>query len=398
MGSSSEALIKKDVYSILFLPLFLKVDGVMKVCLVLGTRPEIIKMSPLIREFERHAIPYFIIHTGQHYSYEMDRLFYQQLGIGEPRYNLGIKSRSPFFQSEHTGRMLIDIEKILLQEKPDIVLVEGDTNTVLAGSICVNKLRTSPINMQIRLGHVEAGLRSYDRTMTEEINRVLADHMSDYLFTPTEIAKSYLLREAISEDKIYVTGNTIVDAVYYYLPKAKACNILTQLGLRVGDYFFVTAHRQENVDDPIRLRGILDGFSLLHREYQIPIVYPIHPRTRKMISKFNYQLPIGVIDIEPVGFFESLQLEMNARLIITDSGGIQEEASILHVPCITIRDNTERPETVTAGYNLIVGTIPERIVEGAKTMLSCSYEWKSLYGDGNAAEYITQIFITTISV
>ncbi len=363
----------------------------MKICFILGTRPEIIKLSPLMRECERLGIEYFMVHTGQHYSYEMDQLFYEQLGLIDPHHNLAIKSASPFLQSEHTGRMLIDIEKILLDKIPDIVMVEGDTNTVLAAAICVNKLRTKPINMAIRLAHVEAGLRSYDRTMTEEINRVLADHMSDFLFAPSAVAKEYMLKEAIDEHKIHITGNSIVDAVYHYRDRAEQSTILKDLGLEKQQYFFATAHRQENVDDPERLRGIIDGLELVSKTFGVPVIYPIHPRTQKMLHEFGISLPSGIRAIDPVGFFESLCLQMNARLILTDSGGVQEEASVLHVPCVTLRDNTERPETVAAGYNILVGTDPKKILAGVKEMLSRTYEWRDLYGDGTAAEKMVAI-------
>ncbi len=370
----------------------------MKICFVLGTRPEIIKLSPLLRACEWLNIEYFTIHTGQHYSYEMDRVFYEQLSLPDPHHNLAIKSASPFLQSEHTGRMLIDIEKILLEKAPDMVIVQGDTNTVLAAAICVNKLRTKPINFAIRLAHVEAGLRSYDRTMTEEINRVLADHMSDFLFAPSSVAKEYMLREAIEEDKIHVTGNSIVDAVHYYKNKAETSSILSELGLQKQQYFFATAHRQENVDDPERLRGIIKGLDLVATTFKLPVIYPIHPRTQKMLEEFDVVLPPNIRSIEPVGFFESLSLQMNARLILTDSGGVQEEASILHVPCVTLRDNTERPETVAAGHNMLVGTNPQQILQGVTEMLSRNYTWVDLYGDGTAAQKMIDILMKSATL
>lgn len=369
----------------------------MKMCFILGTRPEIIKLSPLIRECERRGIEYFMVHTGQHYSYEMDQLFYEQLGITNPDYNLAIKSASSFLQSEHIGRMLIDIEKILLDRAPDVVIVQGDTNTVLAAAICVNKLRTKPISMSIRLAHVEAGLRSYDRTMTEEINRVIADHMSDFLFAPSSTAKEYLLQEAIAEDRVHITGNSIVDAVYHYKDTAEKSLILEKLGLEKKQYFFATAHRQENVDDANRLRGIMEGLELVSKAFNIPVVCPVHPRTQKMLDKFNITLPVGIRQIAPVGFFESLCLQMNARLILTDSGGVQEEASVLHVPCVTLRDNTERPETIVAGYNILVGVDPQKILWGVKEMLNREYQWRDLYGDGTAGEKMIEILLKNTS-
>jgi len=224
----------------------------MKISIVLGTRPEIIKMSPIIRLCERLALDYFVLHTGQHYSYNMDRVFFEQLELPSAKYNLDVGSGS---HAEQTGRMLIAIEKVLQKEEPDVVLVEGDTNTVLAGALATVKLG-------IQVGHVEAGLRSYDREMPEEINRVLADHSSDYLFAPTEKSKQILLGEGINEEKIFVTGNTIVDAVFQNLGISKSKrNVLNDLGLTSGDYILATVHRQENVDIECRLRGIVGGLK-----------------------------------------------------------------------------------------------------------------------------------------
>jgi len=261
----------------------------MKITVIVGTRPEIIKMSPIIRECERCGVDFFILHTGQHYSYNMDQVFFEQLGLPESKYNLDIGSGT---HGEQTGKMLIRIEKVLTEERPDIVLVEGDTNTVVAGALAASKLH-------IKVGHVEAGLRSYDRSMPEEINRVVADHVSDFLFAPTEKSKQILLDEGVESEKIFVTGNTIVDSVYQNLDLAdKKMNLLDELGLQSKHYFLVTIHRQENVDDKERFQGILQGLSRLHEIYGLPIVYPIHPRARKMIEKFGLDTD-GVKLVEP---------------------------------------------------------------------------------------------------
>jgi UDP-N-acetylglucosamine 2-epimerase (non-hydrolysing) len=234
------------------------------------------------------------------------------------------------------------VEKVLMGECPDIVLVQGDTNTVLAGALAASKLH-------IKVGHVEAGLRSYDRTMPEEINRVVADHTSDYLFAPTENSRENLRREGISEEKIWLTGNTIVDAVYQNLEIARRkVNVLADLGLKPKEYFLVTAHRQENVDSRERLAEIIKGLQLVAREFGLPMVFPMHPRTRKMATEFGFEFD-GVKVIDPLGFLEFLQQEANARLALTDSGGVQEETCILGVPCVTLRENTEGPETVDVG-------------------------------------------------
>lgn len=365
----------------------------MRVAIIVGTRPEIIKMSSIVKACRERDIECIVVHTGQHYSYDMEGIFYEQLGLGLPRYNLGIKSTSPFLQSEHTGRMLIAIEKILLDEKPNVVLVQGDTNTVLAAAICVNKLKTNPINMPIKLGHVEAGLRSFDMQMTEEINRKLADHMSDYLFVPTELSKQHVVREAIDPKIVFVTGNTIVDAVKQNQAAAAATDILKKYELTPQKYCFVTAHRQENVDSYTRYAGILEGLRQVKEVTGLEVVYALHPRAKKMLVQLGLELPGNITVIEPVGFLEALELERRARLILTDSGGIQEEASIFNVPCVTLRDNTERQETVTAGYNMLAGTNPTSILDSAKIMLAKKFSWKPLYGNGTTGAEIVDFLI-----
>ena len=281
--------------------------------------------------------------------------------------------------------MLIGIEKILLKEKPDVALIEGDTNTVLAGALAASKLH-------IKIGHIEAGVRSYDRTMPEEINRIVTDHVSDYLFAPTEKARKILLNEGISEDKIFVTGNTIVDAIYQNLEIAqKKVNILNKLNLNSREYFLVTAHRQENVDVKERLKGILDGLELVYREFNFPIIYPIHPRTMKMIKEFGLKIPLGVKLVDPLGFLEFLQLEKHASLILTDSGGIQMEACILHTPCVTLRDNTEWLETIEVGSNMLAGCDPNNILKTITTMVNKDKNWKNPFGDGTAGRKIINV-------
>jgi UDP-N-acetylglucosamine 2-epimerase (non-hydrolysing) len=266
-------------------------------------------------------------------------------------------------------------------------LVEGDTNTVLAGSLAASKLDVS-------VGHVEAGLRSFDRSMPEEINRIVSDHVSDLLFAPTETARSNLMREGIPVEKIYVTGNTIVDAVYQNLELAvKNRNPLRDLGLKRGEYFLATAHRAENTDDPLRLQGILDGLNMVSEEYDLPVLYPIHPRTSKMIQQNNHRLG-NIRTIEPVGYTDFLLLEAGARLIVTDSGGVQEEACILRVPCVTLRYNTERPETIENGANMLVGADPEKIVKGVEKMLKVPKKWDNPYGDGVAGKKICEIIMS----
>ena len=256
-------------------------------------------MAPVIRECERRGQDYFVLHTGQHYSYDMDKVFFEELELPAPEYNLDAGSGS---HAEQTGKIMAGIEKVLMKEQPKVVLVQGDTNTVLAGALAASKLH-------IKVGHVEAGLRSYDRSMPEEINRVVADHISDYLFVPTEIARGNLQKEGISQDKILVTGNTIVDSVYQSREIAeRKVDVLKDLGLRPNEYILVTAHRAENVDSQERLGEILKGLELIGRGFSMPLVFPVHPRTRKMVQEFGFELD-GIRAIEPLGFLEFLQLE-----------------------------------------------------------------------------------------
>jgi len=354
-----------------------------KIAVVIGTRPEIIKMAPVVRELENNRANYFILHTGQHYSYNLDRVFFEQLRLPDAKYNLEVGSGS---HAEQTGKILIGVEKVFEIEKPDIVLVEGDTNSVLAGALAATKLH-------IKVGHVEAGLRSYDKQMPEEINRILTDHCSDYLFAPTPKAREILLGEDIPEEKIFVTGNTIVDAIYQNLEIARETgNFLNALHLTPREYFLVTLHRQENVDSPARFASILEGIDRLASDFHLPVIYSIHPRSRKMMTKFGIK-PRNLNLIEPVDFLVFLQLESNARLILTDSGGVQEEACILKVPCVTLRDNTERPESIEVGANILAGTSADKILECVKFMLSREGNWINPFGDGRAGERIVNIIV-----
>ncbi len=355
----------------------------MKIAVVLGTRPEIIKMAPVIRELERRKTNFFILHTGQHYSYNLDKVFFEQLELPQAKYNLEVGSGS---HAEQTAKILIGLEKVLQKENPDVVLVEGDTNSVLAGALAAVKLH-------IKVGHVEAGLRSYDRSMPEEINRILTDHCSHYLFAPTEKAKAILLGEGIPEEKIFVTGNTIVDAVYQNLEIARERgNTLNTLHLNPREYFLVTLHRQENVDNLARFLSILKGLDRVADEFHLPVIYPIHPRARKMMELSNLE-PRNLRLIEPVDFLSFLHLESNARLILTDSGAVQEEACILGVPCVTLRDNTERPETIEIGSNVLAGVSPDRILKCSEIMIRAQNNWLNPFGDGKAGERIVSIIM-----
>jgi UDP-N-acetylglucosamine 2-epimerase (non-hydrolysing) len=357
----------------------------MKVCIILGTRPEIIKMSPIVRVLEKRDLEFFILHTGQHYSFNMDRVFFEQLKIPQPKYNLKVGSGT---HAEETGKIMIGVERVLLKEKPDVVLVEGDTNTVLAGAL-------ASVKVGLPVGHVEAGLRSFDRGMPEEINRVVADHVSNLLFAPTERAKENLLREGVDEGKVFVTGNTIVDAVYQNLEFAESIlgkSVFEGLGVTDGDYFLATIHRQENVDNPKRFRDIVEGLKLVQEYFGLPIIYPIHPRSRRRMEEYGLD-PGRVIITEPLDYLSFLFLESRAKLILTDSGGVQEEACILKVPCVTLRDNTERPETLEVGANVLAGTNPMNILEKVCMMLERPRNWTNPFGDGRAGGKIVELIL-----
>lgn len=348
------------------------------IAIILGTRPEIIKMSPVIRNCIKKNLDFYILHTGQHYTFEMDRAFFNDLQLPSPKYNLDVGSGMHGVQ---TGKILMGIESVLMKEKPDIVLVQGDTNTVLAGALAATKLH-------LRIGHVEAGLRSFDRTMPEEINRTLTDHASDLLFAPTETAKQNLLREGIPKEQICVTGNTVADAIFQNRGLAKRYeNELMQYGFSKGNYFLATVHRAENVDSKVRLGNILSGLAAVQHEHDMPVLFPVHPRTKKMIELFAIKTD-RIIFTRPLGYFEFLALESNARLIFTDSGGVQEETCILGVPCITLRDNTERPETISIGANTLAGTDRDSILAASRMMMQNNRSWIQPYGDGTAGERI----------
>ncbi len=365
----------------------------MKIAIIVGTRPEIIKFSPIIRICERDGIDYFLVHTGQHYDFNMDMIFFDELDLRPAMINLDVGSGS---HAETTSKIIAGLEKIFLEQKPGIVLVQGDTNTVLAASLVSTKLH-------IQLGHVEAGLRSYDRRMPEEYNRIICDHISDCLFAPTKLAEKNLYEEGIQKNnilyyggiktpKIILTGNTIVDAIKQNLNKSSMSQVFSKIGIEKGKYFLVTAHREENVDDKKRLDDIINGLKNISDHYKMPIVYPVHPRTKKRLEEFGLFDKLKTIDnmhvTEPLGFFDLLALEANANLVLTDSGGIQEETCSLGVPCVVLRDRSDRPESLEVGASVLAGTDPDKILSCADTMLKKSRNWENPFGDGSAAEKI----------
>ncbi len=359
----------------------------MKTAIILGTRPEIIKCSPIIRELECRHLEYFVLHTGQHYSYNMDKVFFEQLNLPDAKYNLDVGSG---LHGKQTGKMLAGIEDILLKELPDVVLVQGDTNTVLAGALAAAKLG-------IKVGHIEAGLRSYDHNMPEEINRVLADHCSDFLFAPTETSKQILLKEGLDASKVFQVGNTVVDAAYQNLKIAQTkTDIFNQLGIKPKRFLLTTSHRQENVDNKSRFAQIILGLQKVQKEFNLPLIYPIHPRAKKQLETFNLSSE-GLTLVEPMDYLAFLQLESKAKLALTDSGGVQEETCILGTPCVTLRDNTERPETLAVGSNVLAGADAERILAAAKVMGAKVGGWCNPFGDGKASERIVNVLFDKVS-
>ncbi|MBP1912458.1 non-hydrolyzing UDP-N-acetylglucosamine 2-epimerase [Thermococcus stetteri] len=361
----------------------------MKPALVFGTRPEIIKLAPVVRALLEMGIKPLLIHTGQHYDYEMSRVFLEELELPPIDYHLEVGSGT---QAEQTGKAMIKIERVLMEEKPDVTLVQGDTNTVLAGALASVKLK-------IPVAHVEGGLRSFDRTMPEEINRILADHVSEVLFPPTEEARKNLEREGITEN-VYVVGNTIVDAVLQNSIMAEEkSDILERLGLKPKEYILITAHRAENTDSRENLTRLVEILESL----PMRAVYPIHPRTENRLKVFGLWERVTSIEhliiTKPLGYLDFLRLEKNAFAVMTDSGGVQEEAIILDVPCLTLRYNTERPETVKAGGNVLVGLEKERVLLYLRKLMKDREFYERMagapnpFGDGKAGERIAKILL-----
>lgn len=362
----------------------------MKVVSIVGTRPQFVKAAAVSRVLRATpGVQEVLVHTGQHYDENMSEVFFRELEIPEPDYNLGIGSGS---HGAQTGRMLEAIEEVLLKEKPDWVLVYGDTNSTLAGALAAVKLH-------IPLAHVEAGLRSFNRRMPEEINRVLTDHASDLLFAPTKTAVENLRREGIPEERIHLVGDVMYDAALYYAEKAqRESRILERLKLEPKKYILATVHRAENTDDPSRLRVIVEGLCEVAKE--IPVVFPAHPRTKQALKRYRLvqEVEARLILIEPVGYLEMVCLEQNARLIATDSGGVQKEAFFYRVPCVTLRTETEWVELVELGWNRLLDSfsrlgIQNTILEVLKHCVNSHVTHQNLYGNGNAADRIIKALV-----
>lgn len=353
----------------------------MKIAVVVGTRPEIIKMAPVVRACVAQCLPCLLLHTGQHYSFELDGVFFQECGLPAPHYNLEVGSGSAAYQ---IGAIIARMETVLARERPNVVLVEGDTNSVLGAGLAAHKLG-------IQVGHVEAGLRSYDRSMPEEINRILTDHFSDYLFAPTARARDVLLSEGVAAERIHVTGNTVVDELQFQRPRAERPEVFHRFDVERGRFALATIHRAENTVDKRRLRGIFQGLADTGRALDLPVLVALHPRTRARLSMLGISVEGGARMLPPLGYLDFLGLHAGAALMLTDSGGLQEEACCLRVPCVTLRDNTERPESVEVGANLLSGAEPGRILECARAMVARPRDWENPFGDGRSGQRIVAL-------
>lgn len=359
-----------------------------KIVLVAGARPNFMKIAPLMEEMEKHReIDAYLIHTGQHYDETMSKHFFEDLGMPEPDINLGVGSG---LHGEQTAKVMIDFEKVVLREAPELVIVVGDVNSTLACALVASKLN-------IKLAHVEAGLRSYDRGMPEEINRVLTDQISDYLFTTSNDAVQNLLKEGISEKKIFFVGNVMIDSLLRLRERAEISMILKRLNLDSDQYAVLTLHRPSNVDIKEVFDEILAALEEIQKE--IKIVFPIHPRSKKMIEEFGWEGRVNglknLVLSEPIGYLDFLKLVSNSKFVMTDSGGIQTETTVLQIPCLTLRDNTEWLITFKEGTNIVVGCKREEIIKEALSII----DGKKVNGripelwDGLAAQRIVRILM-----
>ncbi len=349
----------------------------MKILTVVGARPQFIKAAAVSREIGRHSsLNEIVLHTGQHYDHNMSEVFFREMNIPDPAYNLNIKSS---LQGEMTGRMIEGIEHVILSEKPDIILLYGDTNSTLAGAIAASKLF-------VKIAHVEAGLRSHNRNMPEEINRILTDRVSDILFCPTDTAMKNLMQEGFDNFKAVriKTGDVMYDMALYY-SKMSAGKSAIMAKVRMQDFILCTFHRAENTNDPQKLSSIVNALNEIHQSMRI--VLPLHPRTRKTVEALGLDLKVETI--EPQGYFDMLELTKNCKMVITDSGGLQKEAYFFRKPCICLRDETEWTELVDAGYLKLTGSNKEKIISAFKNYSSSEGKYdEGFYGDGNASAKI----------
>ncbi len=333
--------------------------GKLRILAVAGARPNFMKIAPLLRELDaRERFEVFLVHTGQHYDEAMSEGFFRDLGIRTPDVNLGVGSGT---HGEQTAQVLTRVEQLLLEDPPAAVLVVGDVNSTLAATLAAVKL-------QIPVAHVEAGLRSGDRAMPEELNRILTDSVSTWLFTTEQAGNDNLAREGVDAAKVHLVGNVMIDTLLANREKARTLDTLARHRVSAGEFALLTLHRPSNVDDPQVLRGLFDALETIHAE--LPILFPVHPRTRAAIGELLDGQPPKLRLLEPQGYLDFLNLMDGARLVLTDSGGIQEETTALGTTCLTLRENTERPITVSEGTNTIVGADPDPIIGEARTAIS----------------------------
>jgi len=354
----------------------------MKILTVIGARPQFIKAATVSRKLKAKGLSETIIHTGQHFDQNMSQVFFDEMDIPVPDHNLGIRSLS---HAEMTGQMMLGVERIAAKLNPDVLLVYGDTNSTMAGALAAAKLH-------IPVAHVEAGLRSFNMKMPEEVNRIVTDRISKHLFCPTKAAFENLMKEGFGsfDCHVAVTGDVMYDSVLYYKQKATQSNLIGTLGLDGRDFVLATLHRAENTNDPVRLGAICAALNAIHKTH--PVVLPIHPRTRTYLDQNKIRLDVTLID--PVGYFDMLALLGHCRLVMTDSGGLQKESYFFGKFCITLRDETEWVELVDAGVNALGGASTDRILQLFRSNVNRSVNTgSSLYGDGNAAGKIVEALI-----
>ena len=349
----------------------------MKFLSVIGARPQFIKVKPIIEEVRKHKIHHILLHTGQHYDYEMTKIIFEELEIPEPDYNLNVGSHS---HGKQTGIMLERIEKVLMKEKPDVVIVYGDTNSTLAGAV-------ASVKLEIPVAHIEAGLRSFNKKMPEEINRILTDRISDFLFCPSEVAVENLKKEGI-ERGVFFVGDIMYDIFLKYREKLEEEKVLKKFGLTPSGYILLTIHRKENTDNPENLKKILESVG----ESKELAIFPLHPRTKKIILEKEVKIPENIKVIKPVSYLEMLVLEKNSKKILTDSGGVQKEAYWFGIPCITLREETEWIETVEEGMNILVGSDKDKILEAIRKV-SPEKRIENIYGNGKTGRKIIKFLL-----
>ncbi|MDL1957537.1 MAG: UDP-N-acetylglucosamine 2-epimerase (non-hydrolyzing) [Candidatus Desulfofervidus auxilii] len=379
----------------------------LKIASIVGARPQFIKIAPLIHTIQNYNnIDHLIIHTGQHYDYEMSQVFFEELELKTPNYHLGVGSENHGYQ---TGEMLKRIEEILISEKPHVVIVYGDTNSTLAGALAAVKLH-------IPVAHIEAGLRSFNKKMPEEINRILTDHCSDILFCPTKNAVNNLYKEGFTNiinngeliNETFINnyslsinhlpivinvGDIMYESVLLYFKLAeKKSNILKKLGLINKKYYLITLHRAENTENTFRFKNIWEALNII-AQMGTKIIFPIHPRTSKLINSLHLKAHSNLILIKPVSYLDMLMLEANAQKILTDSGGVQKEAFFFKIPCITLREETEWIETITSGWNILVGADIQKIIKAANSFYGCFNKSLHFYGDAQTSKKIIYILL-----